>query len=60
MFDVYHYGALRVLVDQVTGAAFSVQDRISGLAASLRYSRAYIASAIRYACMAHESRYTEA
>lgn len=59
MFDVYHYGALRVLVDQVTGEAL-VQDRISGIAAALRYSPGYIAQAEQFATIAHESRYSEA
>jgi len=59
MFDVYHYGALRVLVDQVT-AEVIVQDRISGCAAALRYSPAYIVRAEQFATLAHESRYAEA
>jgi hypothetical protein len=55
MFDIYFYGALRVLIDSFTGALVAVQDRISGEAASLRYSPDYISRAVSAAMLAHES-----
>lgn len=58
MFDVYLFGALRVLVDQVTGEKI-VQDRISGDDAALHFSPGYVALAEQYATLAHESLYAE-
>lgn len=60
MFDVYFFGALRVLVEQASGKILAVQDRISGDSAEFRFSPDYIARARTFAENAHESQFSEA
>lgn len=55
MFDVFYFGALRVLIDSATGEVKAVQDRISGEAAAFRFSPDYIARASQSAILAFES-----
>lgn len=60
MFEIFFFGALRVLIDTATGKIAATQDRISGEAAALRFSPAYIARAETDALRAFDSLMSEA
>lgn len=59
LHTVYLFGALRVLVEDHSGAIVAVQCSTDGASAEGRYRAAYIAQAIAYAQRAHAATHTE-
>lgn len=59
LHTVYLFGALRVTVEDHSGAIVAVQCSADGASAEGRYRAAYIAQAIAYAQRQHAATHTE-